>query len=366
MFLLAGTAAATNYYVSPTGDDDNDGLSEGSAWETIDRGDELGVIEPGDTVVVLSGTYNPGIYTWITISGTADDPIVYRASEKWNSRIGLPGVDWSVFFLDADHVELDGFALTEGNHHGIYLGGSNCVVKDCLIYGVVWDGINVNGDDNLIYRNTIHACGEDGVDNLAGATGNVIHHNTIYSVGWDGVFAPDPGTGLRVFNNIVAQNYRGIVGTPGDICGHNDVWANSFANYDGGASDSSGGISEDPLFTDPGTSDFTLQSGSPAIDAGLDLGYPYSGGAPDMGAEEYGSGQNYYVSTSGNDEDDGLTIGTAWASIDNGDQESLLVPGDTVNVLPGTYPIASTVQLKTDGTSDEMITSPAQATRAFM
>jgi len=356
ILFLAGAAAATNYYVSPTGDDDNDGLAVGSAWASVDRGDALGVIDPGDTVTVLAGTYLPGIYTWISISGTADDPIVYRAAEKHQARIGLPGVDWSVFFLDADYVELDGFAITEGNHHGIYLGGSNCVVRDCLIYGMVWDGINIEGDDNLIYRNTIYGCEEDGIDNLAGATGNVIHHNTIYNVDWDGVFAPDPGTGLRVFNNIVVQNYRGIVGTPGDICGFNDVWANSAGNYAGGASDSAGGISEDPIFADPGTSDFTLQEGSPAINAGLDLGYAYSGSAPDMGAEEYGSGQNYYVSTAGNDDDDGLTIGTAWASVDNGDQKSLLVPGDTVNVLPGTYAVTSSIQLKTNGTSDEMIT----------
>ncbi|MCH7902870.1 hypothetical protein IIC68_03895, partial [archaeon] len=31
------------------------------------------------------------------------------------------------------------------------------------------------------------------------------------------------------------------------------------------------GVSSDPLFTDPGNSDYTLQSGSPAIDAGVNL-----------------------------------------------------------------------------------------------
>ena len=44
---------------------------------------------------------------------------------------------------------------------------------------------------------------------------------------------------------------------------------------------------------------------------------------------------NYYVSPTGNDSDDGLTIGTAWASIDNGN--GMLLPGDTVFVLAGTY-----------------------------
>jgi hypothetical protein len=42
------------------------------------------------------------------------------------------------------------------------------------------------------------------------------------------------------------------------------------------------GLFADPLLT----SESNLQSGSPAIDAGMDVGYPYSGTAPDMGACE--------------------------------------------------------------------------------
>lgn len=41
-----------------------------------------------------------------------------------------------------------------------------------------------------------------------------------------------------------------------------------------------------PLFTNVATYDFTLQTGSPAINAGVDVGLPYSGVAPDCGALE--------------------------------------------------------------------------------
>ncbi len=42
------------------------------------------------------------------------------------------------------------------------------------------------------------------------------------------------------------------------------------------------------LFSDPAlTPDFTLSPGSPAIDAGVDAGYPFSGKAPDIGAYEF-------------------------------------------------------------------------------
>ena len=48
-------------------------------------------------------------------------------------------------------------------------------------------------------------------------------------------------------------------------------------------------LSVDPLFVDPQAGDLRLQTGSPLIDAGIDIGFPYLGSAPDIGAYEYGS-----------------------------------------------------------------------------
>lgn len=43
---------------------------------------------------------------------------------------------------------------------------------------------------------------------------------------------------------------------------------------------------QDPMFVDPLNDDFHLQPGSPAIDAGMDVGLPFQGIAPDIGAYE--------------------------------------------------------------------------------
>ena len=49
-------------------------------------------------------------------------------------------------------------------------------------------------------------------------------------------------------------------------------------------------ITADPLFVSSNpqvASDFKLQNNSPAIDAGIDVGFPYLGNAPDIGVYEY-------------------------------------------------------------------------------
>jgi len=45
-------------------------------------------------------------------------------------------------------------------------------------------------------------------------------------------------------------------------------------------------LSVDPLFVDPAGLDWNLQPGSPLIDIGMDVGLPFCGAAPDLGAFE--------------------------------------------------------------------------------
>jgi hypothetical protein len=46
-------------------------------------------------------------------------------------------------------------------------------------------------------------------------------------------------------------------------------------------------INENPLFVDANNLDFHLSENSPCIDAGVNIGYPYNGLAPDMGSFEF-------------------------------------------------------------------------------
>lgn len=75
ILLAASTAAADEYFVSPTGDDSATGVSRSVPFATIAKGIE--VLKPGDTLTILPGEYFESVNAKIT--GTADAPITIRA-----------------------------------------------------------------------------------------------------------------------------------------------------------------------------------------------------------------------------------------------------------------------------------------------
>ena len=50
------SAYAVNYYVSPNGDDTNDGLSDQTPFETMQKG--INQLSAGDTLFVMNGIYH--------------------------------------------------------------------------------------------------------------------------------------------------------------------------------------------------------------------------------------------------------------------------------------------------------------------
>jgi hypothetical protein len=115
-----------------------------------------------------------------------------------------------------------------------------------------------------------------------------VFNNTADSNGYMGIYAESPAS-LSGRNNIVTRNWMGWRwnGSGAVQTSYDDVWSNN-TNYVGMTGSSS--ISADPLFTqtsDPSLATFYRPSpGSPCIDAGIDVGLPFLGAAPDIGAIE--------------------------------------------------------------------------------
>jgi hypothetical protein len=141
---------------------------------------------------------------------------------------------------------------------GIYLdnGSSNFLIHHNVSWNNSGVGIKLNGNTttyssqgNLVYNNTLGAGQQKSI----------------------GSFRVTNSTGTVIKNNI----FRG----PTDPIAGGSVWASNLP------------ASTDPLFVDATAGNFHLQSGSPAIDAGVVISPitdGYSGTAPDQGAYEYG------------------------------------------------------------------------------
>lgn len=216
---------------------------------------------------------------------------------------------------------------------GIELDGMNVNLR-------VWEnlitGSNVGfsigpsmGGPTYIFRNTVYDIERwwslcIGIKYGRGSSGEVFfYHNTFHMRGSacdnKGLsiadFAGPRSSGVHLRNNIFWFPDRGIAisdAAADDLDSDYNLWydegGGTFAKYDGASySDISAlrtgtgfeinGIVGNPLFADPDGLDWTLEPGSPAIDAGviiqgfndLQSAWPYSGGAPDMGRFEVGT-----------------------------------------------------------------------------
>ena len=208
------------------------------------------------------------------------------AIECWNSQVEIS------------------YNLFEGTPEGrpnIYLDSSNSHIHNNIFN--VTTGINVNYSNPLIEHN-IFIDSEYASIILANTGYATVVNNTIYG-GYYGMQIYDVDFTLK--NNIITDcEEAGInfhYGTTSATVTNNNIWCpegESFqnlpdslgygqlasVNINGDSCDIYNNISFDPMFGGGDPFDYHLYEGSPCIDAGTDVGFPYLGLAPDMGAFE--------------------------------------------------------------------------------
>ena len=170
------------------------------------------------------------------------------------------------WYIEGDNIYLER-CLVHNSWNILVEDCENLVLNNCTIYTAVYTGfnrrlLNIIGarTDGVTARNCIMAsddaaCPVVGVE--AGATTNIDIDYTLYG--------QDP--------LLARWHWNGV----------DNTWANWLINS---SQDANSLVPADPLFVNPGADDFALQAGSPAIDAGVDVGLPYLGTAPDCGAYE--------------------------------------------------------------------------------
>ena len=114
-----------------------------------------------------------------------------------------------------------------------------------------------------------------------------VENNVFYDCGRKGIgggIRLDDASKTTIVNNIITLNDE--AGITGNAVRENTISHNLF--FKTGRTAGNDKVFGDPLFVNPRKRDFHLRQGSPAIDAGTDVGLPSGGSAPDLGAYEYG------------------------------------------------------------------------------
>jgi hypothetical protein len=131
---------------------------------------------------------------------------------------------------------------------------------------IVWQG--QVGSNNAIYYNILYStdpAAQHFVDDTTSSSGNVFYGNVLAN-GQYGMITS--GASWAVKNNIFYEIGTGASNTTGLTFSNN-------ISYPG--SNIPNAITSNPLFTNPSSwTGFTLQAGSPAINAGANLGSPYN------------------------------------------------------------------------------------------
>lgn len=275
----------------------------------------------GDTILVSPGAYTENV----NLSGKAIVLLSEQGSSVTTIRSALSSYAVIRCISGESHSTIvDGFSIDgNGFSRGVHINASSPIIQNCDIFncGNVNDGGGVYcvASSAIIRNNVIH-------DNDAPATGagicvrdastpgveisgneifnsqgageaigllyvthvyihnNVIRDNTVNFWAASGVYMND-ASGVRVTNNTFVNNTRGIyifsaytpiirnniiVGSTNEAlptgladADYNCVFGNGSNNNPG-----PNGISADPMFLDPGSLQFALQSGSPCLNAG--------------------------------------------------------------------------------------------------
>jgi hypothetical protein len=252
------------YFVSPTGNDQNTGLSPTNPWQTVTQVDRAH-LQPGDTVRFEGGqtfadnTLMPGWGT--SLNGTPGQPIIYGSYGHGHAI--LPQGIW---FKNSSHLAFEDLTLGassgysgpgfqgDGNDIGIYnttiqhadiainAEGDNWTIANSTIqytgdsgmllgYSAYQAGLPAGGDNYLVTNNTIRHTGQNPADDYGThgiydkVTNSVITNNTITDFNNDAIsirYRNSTITGNHLSGGDIALAWFQYDTTPG-----NSVWTNN-------------------------------------------------------------------------------------------------------------------------------------------
>ena len=130
MILTCGVTHGAEYFLSPDGNDDAAG-TRATPWATLEKAAEAA--EAGDTVTLLPGEYTGRLEP--VNSGTAEEPIVFRAVPRRGARLIGTGETGPTVRVDGlSHLRFEGLHISPHPGTWVYAeGASNITFEDCMM-----------------------------------------------------------------------------------------------------------------------------------------------------------------------------------------------------------------------------------------
>lgn len=203
----------TTKYVSPTGNDNNDG-SEYSPWKTLSKA--ANEAKAGDTILLADGIYNEEFTTILRSSGTAEKPITIKAANKGKATVIYDeslNTGWKFLIPDGiDYINVEGLDFTQGEANPdtsqtqdiiLYCMGDNCKIKNNTFSNAMEEGIKLyNSSNTVIEGNYITDMTHEGMD-IFNCDGVIVKDNEIFDVGRVGILCKGNTRNAIVYNNYI-------------------------------------------------------------------------------------------------------------------------------------------------------------------
>lgn len=208
--LFLNSVSATEYFVSPEGNNLNNGLSLLTPFDTIKHG--LSVVGTGDTLFLLDGIYNEKLE--LTKSGSLGNPIIIAGYADNAVMNHGDNHKYAFTITDVDHITIKNIEITHYDT-GIYATRSNYLsIENCHIHFLKTNALTIyDSHDCQVINNDFHDASWNLVQVMA-------KYNDVYNILFDGnKIHGNPGAtnfgqahaGLDVFNANYDNPSDGLV-----------------------------------------------------------------------------------------------------------------------------------------------------------
>ncbi len=272
-------------------------------------GNHLGVIESDYNVITNCEVHHCG-----AVNGQSGVYVGGYHNEIYNNNIhhngDIPGERDHGLYLMGDYNYIHNNVMSDNARNGVRSEGEHNEVAWNTITDNGYHGISISVDspllctDYAIHHNLITGVGEYGIIIFTTGDGGTpedirIYNNTIQATsGVYGIHVSEDAIDVDVKNNIVTGTFTAGISTnvgskPGlDIDNNiyygtmgwiwNDTMYSTFANWQTASSMDALGYNQDPDLD----ASYIPNTGSVAIENGVDVGLPYTGTAPTIGQNE--------------------------------------------------------------------------------